>query len=144
MNLLDGVWNMSLICCWQCKSSSCTKLHLSLVPWRTICLMRHLQTKLTPNTHCVDKFVLRNHTKPHCITSLTAGSGSHPCRWALSSGIKGKKKTKNHTINGTMHVGRQAGRHARVHTHKPRQIAFPLGHTGQVTLPPKTHFLLCR
>ena len=43
-----------------------------------------------------------------------------------------------------MHVGRQAGRHARVHTHKPRQIAFPLGHTGQVTLPPKTHFLLCR
>lgn len=75
--------------------------------------MGHLQKKLTPNTHCPDKFVPRNYTKHHSIPSLTAGSNSYPYRCVLSSDSKGEK---THTIKGAMHVGRHTHLHTCIYT----------------------------
>lgn len=88
------------------------------------------QKKLTPNTHCADKFVPRNYTELHRITSLTAGSSNYTYRCVLSSDINRRKK-KNHTIKGAMHISR------RTHTHTQLAKSLPLSHTNHATLPPR-------
>jgi len=91
------------------------KLYLPFSATEHSLLNEAVQKKLTPNACCADKFVPRNYTEPHRITSLTTDGGSHTYRCVLSSDInRKKKKTNTYTIKGIMHISRRA--HTHTHT----------------------------